>query len=148
MALERRENPGDPFDDRRLSALLASLPRERAGTGFSSRVMGRLDERPRRRAGWLVTSSVAAGLAVLVVAVIGFRSLHEQRRVAEARRALAEIRSEHRALAEEIGKLPVDREPSVLYLGGDDQADYFVDLTRVDEPKNANPVPAVLRERS
>jgi len=149
MAIERREeNPGDPFDDRRLSALLRSLPRERARAGFASRVAARLDERPRRNTGWLVTSSVAAGLAILVVSVLGFRSLDEQRKVAEARRALAEIRSEHRALAAEIEKLPVDREPGVLYLGGDDQADYFVDLARVNEEEITPPVPAALRNRS
>jgi len=111
-------------------------------------VAARLDERPRRRGGWLVPSSVAAGLAVLVVAVIGFRSFDEQRKVAEVRRALAEIRTEHRAIAEEIEKLPTDRERGVLYLGGDDHADYFVDLTRVDEPKITHSVPAVLRNRS
>ncbi len=149
MAIERRElEPGDPLDDRRLSALLRALPRERARSGFGARVIARLDERPRRRAGWLVTSSVAAALAVLVVTVLGFRSLDEQRKVAEARRALAEIRSEHRALAEEIERLPVDRDPGVLYLGGDDQADYFVDLTRVDESKTTDSVPASLRNRS
>jgi hypothetical protein len=150
MAIERRElEPGDPLDDRRLSTLLRSLPRERARAGFGARVVARLDERPRRRAGWLAISAVTASLAILVGTVLGFRSFAEQRRVNEVRRALAEIRNEHRALAAEIERLPTtDPEPNRVYLGGDDQADYFVDLTRVDEPKPANPVPAALRERS
>jgi hypothetical protein len=149
MAIERRElEPDDPLDDRRLSALLGSLPREGARNGFSTRVIARLDERPRRRAGWFVTFSVAAGVAVLIVAAIGFRSFDQQRKAAEVRRVLAEIRAEHRALAEEIEQLPAEREPGVIYLGGDDQADYFVDLTRVDEPKNTNSEPAALRNHS
>ncbi len=150
MAIERRElEPGDPLDDRRLSDLLGSLPRERARPGFASRVVARLDERSGSRSGWLVLCGVAAGIAVLVVSAIGLRSFDQQRKVAEVRRALAEIRSEHRALAAEIERLPdPDPVPNVVYLGGDDQADYFVDLTRVGEPQNVQPVPAALRDRS
>ena len=150
MAVERREeSPGDPFDDRRLSALLRSLPRERARNGFSARVVARLDERPRRRAGWIVTSSVAAGFAFLIASGFAFhRSSEERQRIAEVRRALAEIRDEHRSLAQAIENLPGDREPGVLYLGGDDQADYFVDLARVNDAEIAPHVPAAQRNRS
>lgn len=162
MAIERRElEPGDPLDDRRLSALLGSLPRERARPGFASRVIARLDDRPGRPgrprflAGRLRTAAIAgaASLAVLIAGVSLYRVSEErrseQRRLAEVRRALSEIRSEHRALAAEIERLPAaDSEPNVLYLGGDDQADYFVDLSRVGEPQSKPAVPAVLRERS
>lgn len=151
MAIERREpEPGGPLDDRRLNALLASLAGERAQPGFAARVLARLDERPRPRAGWLriaAVTGVAAGLAVLVAGVSLYR-ISDERRLAEVRRALSEIRSEHRALAAEIERLPSSPEPNVIYLGGDDQADYFVDLSRVDEPKDKPSVPAALRERS
>lgn len=159
MAIERREpEPGGPLDDRRLSALLGSLPRERARIGFASRVAARLDDppgRPRSRVGRLriaAVAGVAAGLAILVAGISLYRVSEEhrqERRIAEVRRALSEIRDEHRALAAEIERLPAaGSEPHVVYLGGDDQADYFVDLSRVDEPKTDPPVPAALRERS
>ena len=159
MAIERRDlEPGGPLDDRRLSALLGSLPRERARTGFASRVAARLDDRPGRprfRAGRLriaVFAGVAAGLAGLVAGVSLYRFTEERRseegRIAEVRRALSEIRSEHRALEAEIERLPATSESNVIYLGGDDQADYFVDLSRVGEPNNNPPVPAAVRERS
>lgn len=156
MAAERRElEPGEPLDDRRLSALLRSLPRERARSGFASRVIARLDERPRlrSRAGWLRTAAAAAGFAVLVSGFALYRVAEErrseQRRIAEVRRALSEIRNEHRALAAEIERLPAtDPESDVVYLGGDDQTDYFVDLTRVGDSKITGAVPASLRNHS
>lgn len=154
MATERRElESGGPLDDRRLSDLLGSLPRERARPGFASRTVARLDERPRRRAGRLRIAVVAgaAGVVAGLAALVGGLSLYrssEERRIADVRRALSEIRSEHRALAAEIERLHVTPEPNVIYLGGDDQADYFVDLSRVGETQNVQPVPAALRERS
>lgn len=158
MAVERRESePGEPLDDRRLSALLRSLPREHARSGFASRVIARLDERPRlrlrSRAGWLRTTAAAAGFAVLVSGFALYRVAEErrseQRRIAEVRRTLSEIRNEHRALAAEIERLPAtDPESDVVYLGGDDQTDYFVDLTRVGDSKITGAVPASLRNHS
>ncbi len=152
MANERREPGTDGlFDDRRLGELLRSLSRETSRPGFASRVIARLDERRPSSARWFLGASVAAGFAALIAGAVLSHDLDERRRLDSARRALAQIRSEHRAIAaeiEQIRQLPVGRDPGVLYLGGDDQADYFVDLSSVDETQGQASVPQAARNRS
>jgi hypothetical protein len=133
-------------DIRRLSALTAlitELPRERARTGFTARVLRRLEEPhragvPRWRMAW-------AGAALLTVAVAGggweLGQWQERRDDAEARRLVAEIKGEHARLAREVRELQEDRRPMV-YLGGDESVDVVVDLSRVEPGRSGGVLPA------
>ncbi len=121
--------------DRSLT-LLRELPREPARPGFTGRVLARLDapgtrpERPAWRQPRMVLA-VAALLAVTtsvgIVQVAQVRADREADR-AEARRVLKELRSEHDSLKQELEQLSA---PPVLYVGGNEQVDLVVDLSRM-----------------
>ena len=131
MAIEPRNRGDDSVGDR-LTSALAALPEVRAGERFTARVLARLDDPPRRAAipRWAY-AAIAASL--LVIAAIGFDSWRERRAIAAAHRALAEIRREHREIADELNRLQAGGEPAVVYLGGDDDVDLVVDVSRVSD---------------
>jgi hypothetical protein len=113
--------------EERLRNLLGSLPRERASDGFTERVMQRLDEagKPlflRPRLVWAtVTLLVAAGLGV-----------HQWQATVERQRRDARIRS-IKTQIEDVQKdirLLRDLAP-VLYLGGNENVDFVLDLKRL-----------------
>ncbi|MES1242980.1 MAG: hypothetical protein ABUT39_15295 [Acidobacteriota bacterium] len=108
--------------------ILAELPREQAREGFTARVLTRLD-REDRQASWKrprLVFATAALLAVMASAgVIQYRADQKQE---EARRVLRELRSEHESLKHELESLSA---PPVVYVGGDEQVDLVVDLSRV-----------------
>jgi hypothetical protein len=119
-----------------LKELLETMPRERAREGFTSRVLAELDRRPAPSrwsgARWLVPAAAAVGL-VLVLAVAGSIHLARERdRRAELAAQLDTLRQEHRLLTEDLKDLRrrLFARP-VIYLGGDDRADYVLDLHRV-----------------
>lgn len=125
------------MEDDRLEPLrtLRALPRERVGTDFTARLLARLDDpAPRRRP--IAALAVAAAAAALIIGIAAGplrsgRGREGESRIeaAEARRLLEELRREHRALESEIEALA--ERPPVLYLGGDDEVDLVVDLSRV-----------------
>jgi hypothetical protein len=129
------------MDDRRLETPLRELPRARAGADFTARVLARLDEPPRRRPphpiplGRLAMAGLAATAALVVALAAGplrpgaGEGAQRRLRAAEARRLLEELRREHRALASELDAL-AEEEP-VLYVGGDEEVDLVLDLSRV-----------------
>lgn len=123
------------MEDHSLGPLLRELPRERAREGFTARVLARLDA-PSELKPWrhslryrlvFATATLAA-----VVASAGILQVHAGRqealRAAEARRMLRELRSEHDSLKQELQSLS---RPPVVYLGGDEEVDLVVDLSRV-----------------
>lgn len=111
-------------------ALLSELPDERARPGFTGRVLARLDERPATPV-WRRPRLVFATAALLAVTatagVVQVRAEREADR-AEARRVLKELRSEHDDLKHELESLST---PPVVYVGGNEQVDLVVDLSRV-----------------
>ena len=115
------------MEDHSLGELLRELPRERARTGFTARVMTRLDAPAPKPRLVLATAALAA-----VVASVGILQVHSGRqealRHAEARRMLQELRNEHDSLKQELQSLS---EPPVVYVGGDEEVDLVVDLSRV-----------------
>jgi len=120
------------MEDHSVGPLLRELPRERAQEGFTARVMLRLDapSEPKR---WLQPRLVLATAALAaVVASAGILQVHAGRqealRTAEARKMLRELRSEHDSLKQELQTLS---QPPVVYVGGDDEVDLVVDLSRV-----------------
>lgn len=119
--------------DARLTAALRSLPRVRAREGFTLAVMRRADSPPVPRP--LVWRWATAAMMVLTLVSLSalVREFRDRRDLAQAKRALAEIRQEHRELQEEFEKL---RSSSpVIYLGGNERLDVVVDTSRLADPE-------------
>lgn len=121
------------MEDHRIGELLRELPRERARTGFTARVVRKLDapEAGRPALRWRPVAALTA--ALFAAAALSSGLLHERAesvRAAEARQLLEEIRAEHGRLAREVEEMS---EPPVIYLGGDEDVDFVVDLSRVPE---------------
>jgi protein gp37 len=124
------------MEDHNVGQLLRELPRERAREGFTARVVASLDAAPEPKT-WRQPRLIFATAALAaVVASAGILQVHTHRqeevRDAEARRILQELRSEHEILKQELQSLS---EPPVVYLGGDEEVDLVVDLSRA---QNAN----------
>jgi hypothetical protein len=124
------------MEDHRLGDLLRELPREPARPGFTARVLYRLETPERRRA----IPRLALAMVLTVVLVITAGALIQERRdtLANARteRALAEIRAEHGRLEREVEELS---QPSVVYLGGNENVDLVLDLGEVRGTEGAKP---------
>jgi hypothetical protein len=121
------------MEDHSVGPLLRELPREQAREGFTARVLARLDA-PEPKP-WPRLVFATAALAA-VVASAGILQVHAGRqealRTAEARKMLRELRSEHASLKQELQSLS---QPPVVYLGGDDEVDLVVDLSRVQSAR-------------
>lgn len=122
------------MEDHNLNRLLRELPRETARPGFTGRVLASLDDRPEHRSLriWRQPRLVLATAAlVAVVGSAGFLQVradrHEEMRRAEARKILQELRSEHELLEQELQSLS----DPVIYVGGNEDVDLVVDLSRV-----------------
>lgn len=114
--------------NRDLRRVLGELPRERAREGFTTRVLARLDERPEPTAWKRPRLVFATAALVAVMASAGVLQYRADQRQEEARRMLRELRSEHESLKQEFESLSA---PPVVYVGGNDQVDLVVDLSRV-----------------
>ena len=119
------------MEDHGVGPLLRELPREHAREGFTARVLARLDA-PEPKPSLRYRLVFAAAALAAVVASAGILQVHAGRqealRTAEARKVLRELRSEHDSLKQELQSLS---RPPVVYLGGDEEVDLVVDLSRV-----------------
>ena len=126
------------MEDHRLGDLLRELPREQARPGFSARVLHRLDAPERRRS--IPRLALATALTIVLAVTAGF--LIDARRdaleSARAEKALAEIRAEHARLEREVQDLS-EQQPSVIYLGGNEDVDLVLDLGKVRGSEGATP---------
>jgi hypothetical protein len=131
------------MDDERLGALLRELPEERATSGFTARVLARLDDAKTAAATrplWLRPAVVLAAAALLALAAIPlgiYSGRPSETDRARAMRLLRELQAEHRRLEHELQALPP---APVLYLGGDESVELVVDVSRV--PSGPEPKPA------
>lgn len=124
--------------DERLDHLLRRLPRETAGPQFTDRVLAALDAPPRqptgvrRAAPWVAAAVIVAGVAG------GGLWLMERARRSELVAQIAELKQQHRQLRAELRSLRerVDHR-RVIYLGGNEQVDYVLDLGRLVRPAAA-----------
>jgi hypothetical protein len=117
------------LEDHDLKKMLRELPRERARDGFTARVLAQVDARPAVSAMWRRPRLVFATAAlVAVMASAGILQYRQDQRQEEARRVLRELRSEHESLKQEFESLSA---PPVVYVGGNEQVDLVVDLSRV-----------------
>lgn len=129
------------MNDHRLGDLLRDLPREQARTGFTARVLERLDtpaapERPRRQPFRLALAGAAALLFIAVSVGVLMDRRAESLAAAEAQRMLQEIRAEHGRLAQEVQSLS---QPPVVYIGGNEDVDLVLDLGKVRGSEGATP---------
>lgn len=124
------------MEDHRIGDLLRELPREQARNGFTARVLHRLDA---EGAGWpallwrpvaVFAAAALAAVAIPAGILIDRTADRKTTQAAEARQILEEIRAEHSRLEQELEGLS---EPPVLYLGGDENVDFVLDLRRVPE---------------
>jgi anti-sigma factor RsiW len=113
--------------NRDLDQILRELPREQAREGFTARVLANLESQGRP-AIWRPRLVFAAAALVAVMASAGVLQYRVAQRHEEARRVLRELRSEHDSLKHEFESLSA---PPVVYVGGNEQVDLVVDLSRV-----------------
>lgn len=119
------------MEDHNLGQLLRELPREQARAGFTARVLENLDAKPEPRT-WrtprMVFATAALVAAVASAGILQIRAdRQEELRKAEARKVLQELRSEHESLERELRSLS----DPVVYVGGNEDVDLVVDLSRV-----------------
>jgi hypothetical protein len=126
------------MQDHSVGPLLRELPRERAREEFTARVLARLDApapKPWRQPRLVFATAALAALAGMIASA-GILQLHAGRqealRAAEARKMLRELRSEHESLKQELQSLS---QPPVVYVGGDEEVDLVVDLSRVQSAR-------------
>jgi hypothetical protein len=126
------------MEDHRLGDLLRELPRETARPGFTARVLRRIEEPGRRFSSRL---ALAGALALTVTVAAGVRvetrrDAIETARAQQALQVLQDIRAEHGRLEREVRELS---QPSVVYLGGNENVDLVLDLGRIRGTEGAKP---------
>jgi hypothetical protein len=126
------------MEDHRLGDLLRELPRETARPGFTAGVLRRIEEPGRRFSPRL---ALAGALALTVTVAAGVlvetrRDAIETVRAQQALQVLQDIRAEHGRLEREVQELS---QPSVVYLGGDENVDLVLDLGKVRGTEGAKP---------
>ena len=128
------------MEDHRLGDLLRELPREQARPGFTARVLLRLDTAPERRRSIPIPRLALATVLTVVLAITAGVLIDARRDAlanARAEQALAEIRAEHARLEREVREL--SDQPSVVYLGGNEDVDLVLDLGKVRGSEGATP---------
>jgi hypothetical protein len=111
-----------------LDQILRELPREQAREGFTARVLANLESQETLAMWWRPRMVFAAAALVTVMASAGVLQYRADQRHEEARRLLRELRSEHNSLKHEFESLSA---PPVVYVGGNEEVDLVVDLSRV-----------------
>lgn len=130
------------MNDRDLE-ILRRLPKEWASEDFTETVLRRAERMvtARREPAWAAWRghrwAFLVGALALVLAVVlsswGLRahSRNEKRRAALAE--LEQIRKDQRVVARQIARLGKSPEPTIVYLGGDQDHDFVVDVSRLVE---------------
>jgi len=119
------------MDDRELNRELRALPRAHAPPGFTGRVLARLEPAPSRSRGPGRMMALATALLLLAAVALPLAVWRYQaQRRASIEHEIAALRAEQEALRVRLGTIQrqVDRTPTIVYLGGDDQVDYVIDL--------------------
>lgn len=144
MSAPDRMPPGQTLDP--LERALSELPRERAGEGFTARVVGRAAEAEPERSGWSRGAVAAAAALVLVSGATAWR-LERAQRLESYRGEVHDLQSEHRAIAQELRDLRAAEKPPVVYLGTNDKVDYYIDLAELQRLQAAAKAAAKTREQ-
>lgn len=125
------------MENQRMTELLRELPHERARSGFTARVLARIDEpqAPVRR--WPARLAPLALAASLVLMVTAGAAIQKQRRDAAALQAVQALRAEHSRIERELREL--SSAPPVYYLGGNEDLDLVMDLENVRPDRGLKP---------
>ena len=117
------------MDDKKLSDVLTSMPREKASQNFTAHVLQRLEKAPPNRLPRRFTVRIphlAAAAVLLITFAFGGRELWHRHERQETLARYETLRAEHEALEAELHhlrRLSVDARP-VLFLGGTEEVDY------------------------
>ena len=134
-----------------LERALGELPRECARAGFTARVVApatdahdAVDEESTRGV-WPRGAIAAAAALVLVCGATAWR-LERAQRLESYRGEVADLQSEHRAIAQELRDLRATEKPPVVYLGTNDKVDYYIDLAELQRLQAATKKAAKSKE--
>ena len=117
---------------------LAELPRESASAGFTAGVVARARAAEREAPRLPRAALAAAAVLVLVSGIAAWRLEQERRRDAWLDQVQA-LQLESERLQRELDELRAAEAPPVLYLGGDDQVDVFLDLAEGTRARGVQP---------
>ncbi len=121
---------------------LRELPRETASPDFTARVVERARTGEPETARLPRVALAAAAALVLVSGIAAWRLEQERRRDAWLDQVQA-MQLESARLQRELDELRAAEAPPILYLGGDDQVDLFLDLA--EDPRARAVQPASLK---
>lgn len=123
------------MNDNQLHCLLSELPQEKASPGFTEHVLERLEENQQESAKHSYKFFyLAAGLILIAVIglTIGFktRQAPSQKQLHEE---ISQLRNEHKYLTKTLTELreKLGKARPTVYLGGDEHADYVLDLGNI-----------------
>lgn len=116
--------------DLRVREVLIRLPRERAGEAFTARVLertGAAPGHPRR------LRSLAAAALLCAAGALGAHEWNSAQAHQAAAERMASLRAEYEMLQTELQSLQrtADAERPVVYLGGEGDVEYVLDLSRL-----------------
>ncbi|HKI87258.1 MAG TPA: hypothetical protein VKA53_11005 [Thermoanaerobaculia bacterium] len=121
--------------------ILRNLAREQASEGFTEAVLlrarnvaalpGRSRTTVRRGLRWALATCALVLALSSVAAFLGHRARHQTEHRRSALAELARIKSEQRQVARQIRSLRRAAEPTIVYLGGDRDHDFVVDVGRL-----------------
>jgi hypothetical protein len=119
------------MSEEKLGNLLRSLPREEASEGFTDRVMSRLEEGRRP---FLQPRFALAASVILIAAVwIGTDRWMAMQREEQTNQRIRTLKTEIQKIQSDI-RLLRDLAP-VLYLGGNEEVDFVLDLGKAAREK-------------
>lgn len=129
--------------DSQLDRQLSELAERGTSTGFTARVLARLDQpAPAARLQPMRALLLVSPALVLALALGGGWRWHELRQRAAADRQIAALRAERDRLEAEVAALrrQVARPARLMRVGGDERVDYVIDLTST-APGGGQPPP-------
>ena len=130
------------MNDKRLSEILASLPRETAAANFTARVQARLERQPTTLFAPGRWSAIAAAAAIIaLVSGFGWQEWRHAREKQAAVARLTQLLDEKHDLEEELRTLRrlTDEARPVVYLGGNEDVDLVLDLARLSQRQTHQP---------
>jgi cell division protein FtsB len=119
--------------DEKLGQLLKSLPRERAQEDFTGRVMERLEmRRPPVFSPFKIALVSAAAVVVAATMLSTVSHIQQKAEQNHLKQELKSVKAQYRKIARQIEELKNQppRDP-VIYVGGDDRADYVLDVSKL-----------------
>jgi hypothetical protein len=117
---------------------LAELPRESASAGFTAGLVARA-RAVDRTAPRLPRAALAAAAVLVLVSGIAAWRLEQERRRDDWLDQVQTLQLESERLQRELDDLRAAEAPPILYLGGDDQVDLFLDLAEGTRSRGVQP---------